>query len=68
VHLEISPKTEAGLVSKAQEQGLSVDAFLDRLLNDTSDLPATTTNGKAPVLPVWHLGVRGSLQRRDIYD
>jgi hypothetical protein len=68
MHLEISPKTEARLVSKAQEQGLSVDAFLERLLNDTSDLPANTANANAPVLPVWHLGVRGSLHRRDIYD
>jgi hypothetical protein len=68
MHLEISPKTEARLVSKAQEQGLSVDAFLERLLNDTGDLPSSTANGNAPVLPVWHLGVRGSLHRRDIYD
>jgi hypothetical protein len=66
--LDISPKTEARLVSKAQEQGLSVDAFLERLLNDTGDLPSSAANGNAPVLPVRHLGIRGSLHRRDIYD
>jgi hypothetical protein len=66
MHLEISPKTEARLVSKAQD--LSVDAFLERLLNETGDQPANTANSRAPVLPAQHLGVRGSLHRRDIYD
>ena len=66
--LDISLKTEARLAAKAREQGLSIDAFLERLLNDAADLPASTTNGGAPELPVWHLGVRGSLHRRDIYD
>jgi hypothetical protein len=68
MHLEISSKTEARLVSKAQEQGLSVDAFLERLLNDGGDLTASTTAKQTPVLPVRHLGLRGSLHRRDIYD
>jgi hypothetical protein len=68
MHLEISPKTEARLVSKAQEQGLSVDAFLERLLNETGDQPANTANSRDPVLPAQHLGVRSSLHRRDIYD
>jgi hypothetical protein len=66
--LDISLKTEARLAAKAQEQGLSIDALLERLLNDAADPPASTANGEAPVLPVWHLGVIGSLHRRDIYD
>jgi hypothetical protein len=66
--LNISLKTEARLAAKAREQGLSVDAFLERLLNDTGDLTIGAANGGAPELPVWHLGVRGSLHRRDIYD
>jgi hypothetical protein len=64
--LDITQKIEALLASKAQEQGLSVDAFLQRLLNNCGDLPAGTV-GQAPVLPVRHLGVRGNLRRRDIY-
>jgi hypothetical protein len=60
-------ETEARLVAKAREQGLSVDASLDRLLND-DEMPAAAINGDAPQLPVWHLGVRGSLHRRDIYN
>ena len=66
--LVISLETETRLAAKAREQGLSIDAFLERLLNDAGDLTAGATNGGAPQLPVWHLGVRGSLHRRDIYD
>jgi len=68
MHPEISPKTKARLVSKAQEQGLSVDAFLKRLLNDGGDPKESTSAKQTPALPVRHLGVRGSLHRRDIYD
>jgi hypothetical protein len=66
--LDISSKTEARLVSKAQEQGLTVDAFLERLLNDASDLTTSPAISEAPELHVRHLGLRGSLHRRDIYD
>ncbi|HYL73577.1 MAG TPA: hypothetical protein VEU96_05200 [Bryobacteraceae bacterium] len=68
MRLDISMETEARLVSKAQEQGLSIDAFLERLLNEAGDLSTSSAAGGAPQLPVWHLGVRGSLHRRDIYD
>lgn len=67
MRLDISSETEARLVAKAQEQGLSVDAFLDRLLNP-DEMPAAAINGETPQLPVRYLGVRGSLHRRDIYD
>ena len=65
--LEISPKIEAALVAKAQERGLSIDALLERLLY-AGDRLAGIANGEPPELPVWHLGVIGSLHRRDIYD
>ena len=68
MRLDISPKTEARLVSKAREKGLSVDAFLEQLLNDGDDLTIGSAVGEAPQLPVWNLGVRGSLHRRDIYN
>jgi hypothetical protein len=66
--LDISPETEARLAARAQEQGLSIDALLERLLKDADGLPPSTANGEAPVLPARYLGVRGSLHRRDIYD
>jgi len=66
--LVISLETEARLAAKAREQGLSIDAFLERLLNDAGDLTASAVSGEAPELPARYLGVRGSLHRRDIYD
>jgi hypothetical protein len=68
MRLDISLKTEALLAAKAREQGLSVDAFLERLLNDAGELATGAADGGTPELPVWHLGVRGGLHRRDIYD
>jgi hypothetical protein len=68
VSLEISAKTEALIAAKAQEKGLSIDAFLERLLIDAGPLHLGNGNGPPPELPVWHLGVIGSLHRRDIYD
>jgi hypothetical protein len=67
MRLDISLETEARLAAKAGEQGLSIDALLERLLND-DEMPAAAINGQAPQLPAWHLGVRGSLHRRDIYN
>jgi hypothetical protein len=66
--LDISATTAARLAARAQELGLSIDAFLERLLNDAGELKANATSGKIPKLPVRYLGVRGSLHRRDIYD
>jgi hypothetical protein len=63
MHLDISPKTKARVAARAKEKGLSIDAFLKRLLDDAGD----PTGGAVPELPVRHLGVIGSLHRRDIY-
>ena len=68
MNLDISSDTEARLAAAAKEQGLSISALLERLLNDAGGSPARATNGEAPDLPARYLGVRGSLHRRDIYD
>ncbi|MGC9950021.1 MAG: hypothetical protein ABSF64_26950 [Bryobacteraceae bacterium] len=66
--LDISPKIEAALAAKAKEHGISIDALLERLLNDAGPLNMGNGNSPTPELPVWNLGVIGSLHRRDIYD
>ena len=66
--LDIPRETAVRLAAKAHEQGLSINALLERLLNEAGNLKAPTANGELPKLPVWNLGVRGSLHRRDIYD
>ena len=65
---DISPKTEALLAAKAQEKGISIDALIERLLMDAGPLHLGNGNGPPPKLPVWDLGVIGSVHRRDIYD
>jgi hypothetical protein len=78
--LDISLETEARFAAKAREQGLSVDAYLERLmepplgvrgldiLKEAGIQPEGTANGQAPELPVRYLGVRGTLRRVEIYD
>jgi hypothetical protein len=64
--IEISREIEARLADEARRQGISVDALLERFINERAALtqPAQPT----PELPVWHLGGVGALRRRDIYD
>jgi hypothetical protein len=65
--LEISRETEARITDEARNQGISVNALLERLMSERS---ATANAGacSATELPVWHLGGAGSLHRREIYD
>ena len=65
--LTISQQTEARLTEEARRQGITVDALLERLINERA---ASVHPGsrKAAQLPVWRLGVIGSLHRRDIYN
>ena len=64
--IEISRETEARLAEEARRQGISVNALLERLMNQHGVVSAGVRS--APELPVWHLGGVGSLHRRDIYD
>jgi hypothetical protein len=65
MHIDVSEQTEARLIEEASKQGVSVEALLERFVNER----ATSAAGrKAADLPVWHLGHIGSLHRRDIYD
>jgi hypothetical protein len=66
--LEVSPEIEAALAAKAKEKGISIDALIERLLIDAGPLHIGNGDGPPPKLPVWNLGVIGSLHRRDIYD
>ena len=65
--LNISPDTEAKLAARAREQGLSVEALIEQLMNER-DTGSRISKAEAPELPAWHLGAAGRLRRRDIYD
>ncbi|MGA7414261.1 MAG: hypothetical protein WBW33_27575 [Bryobacteraceae bacterium] len=65
--LNVSEQTEAQIAEEARRQGITVDALLKRFIDEHS---ASVSAGyrTAPELPVWRLGVIGSLHRRDIYN
>jgi hypothetical protein len=64
--IEISREIEARLTDEARRQGISVDALLERFVNEQAAL--TQRAQPHPELPIWHLGGVGALHRRDIYD
>ena len=65
--IEIAHETEARLVDEARRQGISVDALLERLIDERRPTaPASTA--PALDLPILHLGAMGAFHRRDIYD
>jgi hypothetical protein len=65
--LMISEQTESRITEEARRQGISVDALLERLIGERAP-GVTERKCNSPELPVWHVGVIGSLHRRDIYD
>jgi hypothetical protein len=66
--IEISHETEARLSDEARRQGVSVDALLERLINERGAASHVAGNGSTPKVPILHLGAMGPLHRRDIYD
>jgi len=66
--LEISNETEARIIGEARRHGISVDALLDRLMNERATITPASGAASQPELPVLQMGPMGSLHRRDIYD
>jgi hypothetical protein len=66
--LEISRETEARITVEARKDGISVDALLERLMNERTAIAPAFGTASQPELPVLHMGPMGSLHRRDIYD
>lgn len=65
--LNVSQQTEARITEEAKRQGITVDALLERFINEHA-AGGTPETREVPELPLWHLGVMGSLHRRDIYN
>ena len=63
--VHVSAQTEARLADEAKRQGLSVEALLERII-DERVASAGDGGPTAPELPVLHLGPMGALHRRDI--
>jgi hypothetical protein len=67
VSIRISPQTEARLIDEAQRQGISVDALLERFINERVGTDHAADSGSVR-LPLWHLGGVGPLHRRNIHE
>jgi len=65
--LNVSEQTEAQIAEEARRQGITVDVLLKRLIDEHA-AGVSAEHCAAPELPVWRLGVIGSLHRRDIYN
>ena len=63
--IEISRETEASLANEARRHGISVDALLERLMNERRATSHAAGAELSPELPVWHLAGTGDLHRRD---
>jgi hypothetical protein len=66
--LEISRETEARITGEARKYGISVDALLERLMNEHAVIAPSPDSVGQPELPVLHMGPMGAFHRRDIYD
>lgn len=66
--LDLSLETEAKLAARAKELDLSVEALVEKLVDDGGLQKTSAPETKPLRLPLWNLGVRGDLHRRDIYD
>lgn len=64
--IKVSREVEARLANEAKRLGISVNALLERFIDERTTL--TRPVGTRSELPVWHLGGAGALHRRDIYD
>jgi hypothetical protein len=64
--IEISRETEARLNNEARRLGISLDALLERFVEERAATPQPVRS--ISDLPIWRLGGVGALHRRDIYD
>ena len=66
--IDVSSETEARITDEARRQGVSVDELLERLMCERAAAVHIEVADAPSKLPLLHLGVIGSLHRRDIYD
>jgi len=63
MRIDVSRETERPLADAAKRLGISVDAPLERNIEERTALARPS-----PELPVWHLGAAGAFHRRDFFD
>ena len=72
VEVHFTPDQEAQLAEIATSAGTNAEHLVKdaalRLLAENGGTPKAPRPTRVNPLPAWHLGVIGSLHRRDIYD
>jgi hypothetical protein len=66
--LTISQHTEARLTEEAQRQGLSVDAFIERLMSERATAPIASSRPATPTVFEQGLGMFGSPKDAALID
>ncbi len=61
--IDISSKNEARLKATAQAEGVSVDAYVERLMNDREELAAIVARASARTPPLSPEEARGKIER-----
>jgi hypothetical protein len=68
VTIHVSPQTEARLTEEARRQGLSVDALIDRLVNEGAGGTPLPTGPASPTVFEQGLGIFGSAEDTALID
>jgi hypothetical protein len=72
MEVHFTPEQEAKLTQLATNTGTDTERLVReaalRLLAGNGDTPEVPQPSRANPLPIWSLGVMGSLHRRHIYD
>lgn len=61
--IDISPKNEARLRARAQAEGVSVDSYLEQVLNEREALHAAADRAAARMPPLSHDETRAKIER-----
>jgi predicted transcriptional regulator len=61
--IDISPDTQARLLATAQAEGMSIDAFLERLIDEREELAAAIERTEAHFGPVSREEIRDKIER-----
>jgi hypothetical protein len=61
--IDISPNTQARLLATAQAEGMSIDAFLERLIDEREELTAAIERTDAHFAPLSEEEIRDKIER-----
>jgi predicted transcriptional regulator len=61
--IDISPNIQSRLLATAQAEGMSLDAFLERLIEEREELTAAIERAEAHLLPLSNKQIEAKIER-----